>query len=77
MLADDAHPVSRRKTLSFSPFLPYASYLTNSVCRTNSCADGLVRDISSGSYKIRKDSYSDQVTGVTHVYACEYVFEWN
>ena len=85
VLAHDSHPVSRRKTLSFGPVLPHAAYHTNPVYHSSllraedpfevarSFVDDLVRDIPGGSYQIRKDSYTDQATGVTHIYARQYV----
>ncbi|EJF60844.1 hypothetical protein DICSQDRAFT_106906 [Dichomitus squalens LYAD-421 SS1] len=85
VLAHDSHPVSRRKTLSFGPVLPHATYHTNPVYHTSllrsddpyevarTFVEDLVRDIPGGSYQIRKDSYTDQATGVTHVYVRQYV----
>ena len=85
VLAHDSHPVSRRKTLSFGPVLPHAAYHTNPVYHSSllraedpfevarSFVDDLVRDIPGGSYQIRKDSYTDQATGVGHIYARQYV----
>ncbi|KAI1789881.1 Fungalysin metallopeptidase-domain-containing protein [Ganoderma leucocontextum] len=85
VLAHDSHSVSRRKTLSFGPVLPHAAYHTNPVYHTSLLraqdpfevaqifVEDLIRDIPGGSYQIRKDSYTDQATGVTHVYARQYM----
>ena len=84
-LAHDSHQVSRRKTLSFGPVLPHASYHINPVYHTSLLraqdpfevaqifVEDLIRDIPGGSYQIRKDSYTDQATGVTHIYARQYM----
>ncbi|KAI0822155.1 Fungalysin metallopeptidase-domain-containing protein [Trametes gibbosa] len=85
-LAHDSHQLSRRKTLSFGPVLPHASYHTNPVYHASLIrasddpyqvaklfVDDLVRDIPGSDFVIREDSYTDEATGVTHVYARQYV----
>ena len=86
VLAHDSHPISRRKTLSFGPVLPHASYHTNPVYQASLLrssqdpfevarlfVDELVRDIPGGAFEVRKDSYTDAATGVTHVYIRQYM----
>ncbi|KAI0699520.1 Fungalysin metallopeptidase-domain-containing protein [Cerioporus squamosus] len=85
-LAHDSHAASRRKTMSFGPVLPHAAYHTNpvyhaSLLRTSEdpfevarlFVEDLVRDIPDGAFEIRKDSYTDAATGVTHVFVRQYV----
>ena len=85
-LAHDSHAVSRRKTLGFGPVLPHAAYHSNpvyhdSLLRTSEdplqvarlFVDDIVRNIPGGSFQIRKDSYTDSATGVTHVYVRQYM----
>ncbi|KAI0667448.1 Fungalysin metallopeptidase-domain-containing protein [Trametes maxima] len=86
VLAHDSHHVSRRKTLSFGPVLPHAAYHTNPVFHTSLLrasedpyevarlfVEDLVRDIPGSDFTVRKDSYTDEATGVTHVYVRQYV----
>ncbi|CDO68520.1 hypothetical protein BN946_scf184998.g17 [Trametes cinnabarina] len=86
VLAHDSHQVSRRKTLGFGPVLPNAAYHTNPVYHTSllrASSDpfevarvfvkDLVRGIPGSDFVIRKDSYTDEATGVTHVYVRQYV----
>ncbi|KAL7278061.1 hypothetical protein ACG7TL_008025 [Trametes sanguinea] len=86
VLAHDSHHVSRRKTLSFGPVLPHAAYHTNpvyhaSLLRASSdpfevarvFVEDLVRGIPGSDFVIRKDSYTDEATGVTHVYVRQYI----
>ncbi|KAH9849143.1 Fungalysin metallopeptidase-domain-containing protein [Lenzites betulinus] len=85
-LAHDSHHLSRRKTLSFGPVLPHASYHTNPVYHASLMrasedpfevaklfVDDLVRDIPGSDFVIRKDSYTDEATGVSHVYVRQYI----
>jgi len=73
--------VRRRKTLGFGPVLPHATYNTAPVVPTSfvdstepfEVARAFVNDITRGvlpanSFVIRKDSYTDKTTGVSHVY---------
>ena len=85
-LAHDSQSMSRRKTLGFGPVLPHSAYHTEPVYHTSLLrasedpyevarlfVDDLVRDIPGGSFQIRKDSYTDAASGVTHVYIRQYV----
>lgn len=86
VLAHDSQHISRRKTLSFGPVLPDAVYYTNpfyhaSILRSSDdpyegariFAEDLVGHIPDSSFQIRKDSYTDAATGITHVYLRQYV----
>ncbi|OBZ72764.1 Extracellular metalloproteinase [Grifola frondosa] len=87
VVAHDSNHVSRRKTLSFGPILPHATYHTEPIqplSAVNVQNDPLevaklfVQDITSGlspasTFAIRKDSYTDTATGVTHVYVRQYL----
>lgn len=80
-------PARRRKTLGFGPSLPHSVFNTEmvhtaslneeadpfNVART--FLDGLLAESLSGKneYKIRDDSYTDVNTGVTHIYARQFV----
>ena len=80
--------VRRRKTLSFGPVHPHAVYRTESVYTSTGLADAnrdpvevaqrfieeLTRESSpASSFVIRKDSYTDKNSGVTHIYARQYM----
>lgn len=79
----------RRKTLGFGPVLPHAVYNTNVVpvaeiqtaedndpyVVAQRFAESLTRDSPlASSFRIRDDSYTDKTTGVTHVYARQYMY---
>ncbi|KAL1942240.1 hypothetical protein VTO73DRAFT_6304 [Trametes versicolor] len=85
-LAHDSHNVSRRKTLSFGPVHSHASYHTNPVYHTSLLrasedpldvarlfVEDLVRDIPGSDFVVRKDSYTDEATGITHAYVRQYI----
>jgi len=79
----------RRKTLSFGPEHPHAIFKSNpyqiqttgftllsSATDPYDVARLFVSDVlslSSGSWKIRKDSYTDESTGITHIYVRQVV----
>ncbi|PIL25330.1 hypothetical protein GSI_13219 [Ganoderma sinense ZZ0214-1] len=72
---------SRRKTMGFGPVLSHSSFHTNPVCPraeepfkvAQIFVEDLIGDILGSSYQIRKDSYTDQATGVTHIYVRRYM----
>jgi extracellular elastinolytic metalloproteinase len=81
-LAHDG-PISRRKTMGFGPVHPHAKFHTNPVSspRASFATSNpyeaarnfiitLLEDQLSGdnSFTLRKDSYTDKATGVTHVF---------
>ncbi|PIL25354.1 hypothetical protein GSI_13243 [Ganoderma sinense ZZ0214-1] len=79
------HTFSRRKTMGFGPVLSHSSFHTNPVCPACPRAEepfkvaqifveNLIGDIPGSSYQIRVDSYTDQATGVTHIYAHQYMY---
>ncbi|KAH9939636.1 Fungalysin metallopeptidase-domain-containing protein [Epithele typhae] len=85
-LAHDSHVVSRRKTLGFGPVLPDAVFHTAPVIYESVhgpstepleiarvFVESIVRDIPGSSFQVREDSYTDDATGVTHVYVRQYV----
>ena len=78
----------RRKTLGFGPVHPHATYRTTPTVATDSFGvvrddpldvartfiTSLTKDTAIGSsFVIRKDSYTDKNTGITHVYARQYL----
>lgn len=80
--------VHHRKTLSFGPVLPHSIYSTEPRYSLSSLlgeptepydvaqrfVEDLTRDTAvASSFVIRKDSYTDENTGVTHVYVCQYL----
>ena len=80
--------VRRRKTLSFGPVHPHAVYRTEPIYASTGFADAgrdpvqvaqrfieeLTRESSpASSFVIRKDSYTDKNTGVSHIYARQYM----
>jgi len=81
---DSNTPLRRRKTLGFGPEHPHAVFKsnpyqiqTNGFAPLSSATDPYdvarlfvsdVLSVSSGSWKIRKDSYTDESTGITHIY---------
>ncbi|PIL25350.1 hypothetical protein GSI_13239 [Ganoderma sinense ZZ0214-1] len=77
------HTFFRRKILGFGPVLSHSFFHTNPVCPraeepfkvAQIFVEGLIGDIpGSSSYQIRKDStYTDQATGVTYIYARQYM----
>ena len=75
--------ISRRKTMGFGPVHPHAKFYTNPVSSLKASFVGanpyivarsfvatLLEDQLSGDngFTLRKDSYTDQATGVTHVF---------
>ena len=81
-LAHDS-PVMRRKTMGFGPVHPHAKFHTSPVSSASasfftsdpydvarSFVTALLEDQLSGdnSFALRKDSYTDKATGVTHVF---------
>jgi extracellular elastinolytic metalloproteinase len=81
-LAHDG-PISRRKTMGFGPVHPHAKFHTNPISSlkasfansdpyevARSFVTTLLEDQLSGdnSFALRKDSYTDKATGVTHVF---------
>lgn len=82
-LAHDDGPISRRKTMGFGPVHPHAKFHTNPISSIKSSfansdpyevarsfVTTLLEDQLSGdnSFALRKDSYTDKATGVTHVF---------
>ncbi|TFY67498.1 hypothetical protein EVJ58_g1586 [Rhodofomes roseus] len=80
--------VRRRKTLSFGPVHPHAVYRTDPVYTSSGFADAgsdpaevaqhfveeLMHETSpASSFVIRKDSYTDKNTGVSHIYVRQYM----
>jgi len=81
---DSNTPLRRRKTLSFGPEHPHAVFKSNpyqiqttGFTPTSSATDPYdvarlfasdVLSVSNGSWRIRKDSYTDESTGITHIY---------
>lgn len=80
--------VRRRKTLSFGPVHPHAVYRTDPVYMSSGFADAgsdlaevaqrfmeeLMHETSpASSFVIRKDSYTDKNTGVSHIYVRQYM----
>ena len=76
-------PISRRKTMGFGPVHPHAKFHTNPISSPKAFFDTsnpyevarsfvttLLEDQISGDniFAIRKDSYTDKATGVTHVF---------
>jgi len=86
---DSNTPLRRRKTLGFGPEHPHAIFKSNpyqiqttgftplsSATDPYDVARLFVSDVlslSSGSWKIRKDSYTDESTGITHIYVRQVV----
>lgn len=84
----DSNQLRRRKTLGFGPVHPHATYRTTPTAVSDSfgavrgdpidvarsfIAD-LTKDTAIGSsFVIRKDSYTDKNTGITHVYARQFL----
>ncbi|KZT65702.1 hypothetical protein DAEQUDRAFT_716139 [Daedalea quercina L-15889] len=86
--SSNSQQVRRRKTLSFGPVHPHAVYRTDPVYTSNGFADAtsdpvevaqrfveeLARESSpASSFVIRKDSYTDKNTGVSHIYVRQYM----
>ena len=84
----DNQQIRRRKTIGFGPSIPDAVYrLAPTTAPDNfvlnkdpfEVARAFIRDTIAGSvppdstFKIREDSYTDSRTGVTHIYARQYV----
>ena len=82
VLAHDG-PVSRRKTMGFGPVHPHAKFHTDPVSSprdffstsdpyevARSFVSALLEEQLSGgnNFALRKDSYADKATGVTHVF---------
>jgi extracellular elastinolytic metalloproteinase len=75
-LAAHSHPHNTRKSLSFGPVIPGAGLVTlnNAGFTANAKADpydvatALVKELTEYDFVLRKDSYTDEKTGVTHVY---------
>lgn len=85
---NDSNQVRRRKTLGFGPVHPHAVYRTGPIYSetgfVNASQDplkvaqrfveDLMREASpASSFVIRKDSYTDKYTGVTHVYVRQFM----
>lgn len=81
--------IRRRKTLGFGSVLPHAVYTSNVVPVTGirtaedndpyvvaqRFAENLSQNLSEfSSFKMRRDSYTDKATGVTHVYFRQYMY---
>jgi Fungalysin/Thermolysin Propeptide Motif len=77
------HPITRRKTMGFGPVHPHAKFHTSPVSFAQasvfssdpyeiarSFVTGLLQDQLSADngFTLRKDSYTDKATGVTHVF---------
>ncbi|CAL1702728.1 unnamed protein product [Somion occarium] len=84
----DSNQLRRRKTLGFGPAHPHATYRTAPLYTTDSFGAvredpievarrfilDITKDIDAGShFVIRKDSYTDKNTGITHVFARQFV----
>ena len=85
----DNNQPRRRKTLGFGPVHSHAVYRSGPIPTANTFADAslapldvahqfitdLTRDSvgSTSTFRIRKDTYTDKNTGVTHVYARQYI----
>lgn len=82
------NPVRRRKTLSFGPVHPHAVYHTEPVHTSPGfaaasrdpveVAQRFIEELTSesapaSSFVIRKDSYTDKNSGVSHIYARQYM----
>lgn len=86
---DSSTPLRRRKTLSFGPENPHAVFKSNpyqiqttGLSPLSSATDPYdvarlfvsdVLSVSNDSWKIRKDSYTDESTGITHIYVRQVV----